>query len=203
MNRKQLSLLLENDMTRQSGSKAQICLRDQVKHPALFPEFYCPEIRKKDQKKLFPTPCAQDYKHRGPNSRQKGLPDVIRFWPTPTARDYKDGSKSSCANVPVNGLLGRAVHEDSAAEGQLSANWTEALMGYPPGWTDIEKECAIENRFPGAWHDGTWESGIPRIIKKQQYRRHRIEALGNSIVPQIPCLIFMTKEFDLFRKEQS
>lgn len=33
-----------------------------------------------------------------------------RLWPTATARDYKDGTASSCANVPVNGLLGRAVH---------------------------------------------------------------------------------------------
>jgi hypothetical protein len=133
MGGKQLAFLLENSMTRQSGSKAQICLRDQVKHPVLFPEYGPSEIRNTDQKKLFPTPCAQDYKRRGPGSRQKGLPDVIRFWPTPTARDYKDGSKSSCANVPVNSLLGRAVHEGSVAEGQLSADWTEALMGYPSG----------------------------------------------------------------------
>jgi hypothetical protein len=33
-----------------------------------------------------------------------------KLWPTPTTRDYKDGSAQSCANVPVNGLLGRAVH---------------------------------------------------------------------------------------------
>src|SRR5690606_21247600 len=33
-----------------------------------------------------------------------------RMWPTPTARDYKDGTAKSCKNVPVNGLLGRAVH---------------------------------------------------------------------------------------------
>jgi hypothetical protein len=31
-------------------------------------------------------------------------------WPTPTTRDYKDGSARSCQNVPVNSLLGRAVH---------------------------------------------------------------------------------------------
>lgn len=31
-------------------------------------------------------------------------------WPTPTARDWKDGTAKSCQNVPVNGLLGRAVH---------------------------------------------------------------------------------------------
>lgn len=32
------------------------------------------------------------------------------MWPTPTGRDYKDGTAKSCENVPVNGLLGRAVH---------------------------------------------------------------------------------------------
>jgi hypothetical protein len=151
--------------------------------------------------KLFPSPCVQDYKHRGPRSRQQGLTDVVRSWPAPAARDYKDGSKSSCANVPVKGLLGRAVHEGGAAEGQLSAVWTEALMGYPPDWTDIEKECVPENCFPGSWLDGTWEAGIPRVIKNQKYRRHRIEALGNSIVPQIPYVLFMAKEFDRWRKE--
>lgn len=32
------------------------------------------------------------------------------LWPTPTSRDHKDGTAQSCANVPVNSLLGRAVH---------------------------------------------------------------------------------------------
>jgi hypothetical protein len=31
-------------------------------------------------------------------------------WPTPTSRDHKDGDAHSCQNVPVKGLLGRAVH---------------------------------------------------------------------------------------------
>jgi hypothetical protein len=33
------------------------------------------------------------------------------LWPTPTMRDWKDGTAQSCQNVPVNGLLGRAVHQ--------------------------------------------------------------------------------------------
>ena len=32
------------------------------------------------------------------------------MWPTPTQRDWKDGSAQACKNVPVNSLLGRAVH---------------------------------------------------------------------------------------------
>ena len=43
------------------------------------------------------------------------LQDVVllterKMWPTPSARDWKDESAESCQNVPVNGLLGRAVH---------------------------------------------------------------------------------------------
>ena len=61
---------------------------------------------------LWPTPQARDWK--GPQGRSykdngRDLPAAV-LWPTPTTRDYKDGTAKSCANVPVNGLLGRAVH---------------------------------------------------------------------------------------------
>lgn len=44
---------------------------------------------------LLPTPTAQDFKRRGPNSKQQGLPEVAckKMLPTPTARSYKHGSK--------------------------------------------------------------------------------------------------------------
>jgi hypothetical protein len=210
----QAAFLLENDMARNSGSKAQVCLRDQVRHPLLFPTPQGRDYRSgspgravlegkqrnlNDVVKLFPTPCAQDYKHRGPNSRQKGLPDVLRSWPMPTAGDYKDGSPLSCANVPAGGLPGRAVHTDRSGEGQLSASWVEALMGYPGGWTDRDTDSLFENRFPQSWRNGTWEDGIARTATKQKHRRSRIEALGNSIVPQIPYLMFLLPEFDAWR----
>ena len=41
-------------------------------------------------------------------------------WPTPTTRDHKDGTAQSCQNVPVNGLLGRAVH---STPGKPLASW--------------------------------------------------------------------------------
>lgn len=40
------------------------------------------------------------------------------WWPTPTTRDWKDGSAKSCENVPVNALLGRAVHWPSGPGSQ-------------------------------------------------------------------------------------
>ncbi len=44
---------------------------------------------------LLPTPTAQDFKRRGPNSKQQGLPEAAykKILPTPTARSYKNGSK--------------------------------------------------------------------------------------------------------------
>lgn len=44
---------------------------------------------------LLPTPTAQDFKRRGPNSKQQGLPEAAyeKMLPTPTARSYKHGSK--------------------------------------------------------------------------------------------------------------
>lgn len=38
---------------------------------------------------LWPTAVASDYKRRGPNSKQQGLPEYVRLFPTPTARDCK------------------------------------------------------------------------------------------------------------------
>ena len=44
---------------------------------------------------LLPTPTAQDFKRRDPNSKQQGLPEAAykKMLPTPTARSYKHGSK--------------------------------------------------------------------------------------------------------------
>jgi hypothetical protein len=98
--------------------------------------------------------------------------------------------------MPVDGHLGRAVHTDGEKQGQLSADWVEALMGYPQGWTDIDKEAGRENNYPEKWLDGTWEDGIPRVALKQAHRVSRLKCLGNSVVPQIPWLIcLMIKEF--------
>jgi len=40
----------------------------------------------------WPTPTRSDYRGRGPNSSQQGLPDVVKrgkLWPTPCATDHK------------------------------------------------------------------------------------------------------------------
>ncbi len=88
----------------------------------------------------WPTPKGSPEKfgrHR-PNDRGD-LQAAVTRWPTPTSRDHKDGSAGSCKNVPVNNLLGRAVHQGrTTGIGQLNPTWVEWLMGFPLGWTDLE-----------------------------------------------------------------
>ena len=99
--------------------------------------------------KLWPTPTVNGNNNRAglsPNSGD-GLATAVKLWPTPTTRDWKDGSAQSCVNVPVKGLLGRAVHLShppssgeqlpNAVGGVLNPEWVERMMGYPPGYTDI------------------------------------------------------------------
>ena len=75
------------------------------------------------------------------NGNGFGMPLAIaaRMWPTPTSRDWKDGSAQACTNVPINGLLGRAVHMDGMnANGSLNPAWVEFLMGFETGWTALD-----------------------------------------------------------------
>jgi hypothetical protein len=55
----------------------------------------------------LPTPTAKA--NMMAPSMQK-WPAHRNLLPTPTSRDWKDGTAQACQNVPVNGLLGRAVH---------------------------------------------------------------------------------------------
>jgi len=141
------------------------------------------------KKTLFPTPTTQDYKHRGPNSNQQGLADVVRLWATPTANDAKNSLTDSQAGRGT--LTAHIVETEDVKSGQLNADWVEVLMGYPQGWTDLEKDTLIIMDLPAAWLDGTWEYGIPRIITGQKNRVKRLKGLGNSVVPLIPMIIWL------------
>lgn len=93
---------------------------------------------------------------QGKTHRANGQPIQIRLvdqvlnpklWPTPAARDYKgangfettqrkigEGKRAQMGQLPnaVQQELGRPIG------GTLNPNWTEWLMGWPPGWTDLK-----------------------------------------------------------------
>ena len=55
-------------------------------------------------------------------------------WPTPTARDGKSGKGEQDRKYSE---LSPAI-ERQHLQGNLNADWVEALMGYPPGWTSLD-----------------------------------------------------------------
>lgn len=90
---------------------------------------------------LMPSPVAQDYRRRGPNSRQQGLPEVChRLLHTPIAdglkkRTVKGQERMRAedfeAMFPENG--GSPASKDGRVS-QLNPLFVGEMMGYPLEW---------------------------------------------------------------------
>ena len=89
---------------------------------------------------MWPTPTASDWKPRGPNSKQQGLPEVVKtrgnLWPTPTAvtrpmegnvRLYRAKVEAGeMTEAEAEAILGKSVWE---AQGKLKAQWPTPTHG--------------------------------------------------------------------------
>lgn len=97
-----------------------------------------PKARLEVEVANWPTPRAMEPGSTSPNYG-KGLKNTAENWATPQARDWKDNAN---ANVPTNSLLGRQAPRamNSGRESQITLNprFTEWLMGWPIGWTQLE-----------------------------------------------------------------
>ena len=156
------------------------------------------------QVRMWPTPRARDYKDGTsvPPSRvkkpgtatlgQKVVMEEQKMWPTPRVSDteggvvknveLKDGSFSRTNKKGVRWgvkLKDAVSHVDN---GSLNPDWVEWLMGYGQGYTDPDNKSSFtldsHQGFPN-------EPEIARVTTENQYRKDRLKALGNSIVPQI------------------
>ena len=92
--------------------------------------------------RLWPTPRANEYKdvlQSVPPSRKKdpgkcNLTQAVamdQMLATPRARDYRTGQRKRYENKA------RANNLNDQIGGQLNPTWVEWLMGFPPGWTDL------------------------------------------------------------------
>jgi len=67
---------------------------------------------------------------------------AVKMWPTPRASEWKGtgpiGSKSHEYRLQ-KGYLDATVQERSQTSGSLNPDWVEWLMGYPEGWTDLNR----------------------------------------------------------------
>jgi hypothetical protein len=93
--------------------------------------------------KTWPTPQARDEKGAFPNHTRGGrdLSSEVQMWPTPSATPYGSsqngingkGGEFERPSAATPSLETRAKREG----GVLNADWVEALMGAPIGWTGL------------------------------------------------------------------
>lgn len=92
--------------------------------------------------KLWPTPRHSDADRGGRGDliqAVRGNPNShYKMWPTPTAVDHKGANtRAPGKERPLcdDDLPTRVARESS---GQLNPQWVELLMGFPPGWTELD-----------------------------------------------------------------
>lgn len=98
---------------------------------------------------MFPTPTVHGNNNRKGASQKSGdgLATVVRqMFLSPTASDGKRATMSMdmLRKAKVNGNLSQQIahSEQSKIGGALNPEWVEWLMGFPPGWTDLDAESA-------------------------------------------------------------
>jgi hypothetical protein len=85
----------------------------------------------------FLTPCKEDYRRRGPNSKQQGLPDIVHKWATPSSRDYKD----------TPGMKYESINPDGFDENRLD-QLARQVYKYPtPQAWDSQRGPQTEERY--------------------------------------------------------
>jgi hypothetical protein len=100
-------------------------------------------------RRMWPTPCATDYKGSGKTGELRDRLDyavergatkskVYKF-PTPNASDHiqRKTSASWAAQGRVNYVLSNP-EITGVSGGKLNPMWVEWLMGWPLGWTDLK-----------------------------------------------------------------
>ena len=90
---------------------------------------------------ILPTPCAQDFKKRGVNSKQKGLPEMFRKWDWLLTPGASDGMRTMMTmdnlkrhrkkNAAQSNLSEQIAHKIGGRTSQLSPLFVEEMMGYP------------------------------------------------------------------------
>ena len=105
-----------------------------------------------EEQEMWPTPTASDGMGGPGSSGREGGPNLrtaAQDWTTPTVRDsgtYKkvkrgEGSLAK-GNQIIEPLVVQAWHSENSGKPTrptgLNPAWVEWLMGFPPGWTDLE-----------------------------------------------------------------
>jgi hypothetical protein len=158
-------------MNRKLDEGMPISINDQVAHANLWPtptagratQEMSPSQEKRNSLNLaqtvqvnggmWPTPTAQDFKKRGPNSKQQGLNETARaMWLTPMSSEGKRSEmkpETLKKGKELGNLSQQMAHQTQ--RGNLNPDWVESLMGFPPGWTLTDgPPCSGRNSTTGS-----------------------------------------------------
>ena len=98
----------------------------------------------------WPTPRKNDAEKRGQiaNDPRNGLPAAAMYWPTPVKRDCRTikGAKrapNATGSEPLTVVVGLM---EGTTIGALNPTWVEWLMGFPLGWTALERSETPSSR---------------------------------------------------------
>lgn len=137
--------------------------------------------------KLLPTPTKQDGSNNGGPAQfeRNSLPlnAYVKVYPTPTTRDGIAGPGTSPKRAGGKNL--RTVINEQDGDYKLAPTWVEWLMGLPEGWTN--PDVPNDDLSPHAGWVGMDEPA-PRVEPGAPYRRQRLHALGNGLVPQVAAV---------------
>jgi DNA (cytosine-5)-methyltransferase 1 len=83
--------------------------------------------------RLWPTPTVYgNHNRKGASANSgDGLATAVKRFPTPTVQDaHNNGGPAQQRRdtLPLNVVAG----------GSLNPRWVELLMGFPPGWTELD-----------------------------------------------------------------
>lgn len=182
------------------------------------------EAAGREAMEIYPTPNAfdaiEDFGQRAEASGKHAMslrhvaPELLTpSWPTTRTTDSKGsgpiGSKSQQSRLN-NQQLDATVIEATRTSGLLNPRWVEALMGYPPGWTDLtvnNEDVDMLEEMAGAWGHGSYRIGdlkgtnpkyagywlwhpdlgelaLP-VAPREPQTKNRLISLGNAWVPQV------------------
>ena len=110
-----------------------------------------PSLSTMARKGLWPTPTTQDAENDGGPAQltRRSLPlnAAAKTWRTPSASDASGGPMNPQDRLDQGHTLN--LKEQvwvGGGGGSLNPTWVEWLMGFPPGWTDLEASATRSSR---------------------------------------------------------
>lgn len=166
----------------------------------------------KEPQRMWPTPLAHDALganspasliRKDGKSRMDQLANAVAYFPTPGCTGLFNGSGNceKANKLYEDGIISEEERRSFRAGngGKLNPDWEEWLMGWPVGWTSLERlERAEIDFWKQALAARIWWSVdpadigmIPRTTEKTDYRKERIISIGNG---QVPTCIYVSNK---------